>query len=279
MALLMLAEAGARAEPAATAAVDSAAGPAGVTRASGHAPQPRVTAGVVAGLGLADMSGEVQVDALGMQSSPSPQVHEGLSAGAYAALQLDARWGVRLELRYTQRGASAVQAPALEMPGDMPGDEPPDDGAFALPYEFDLRLAYLELPLLATFTIPYDGRLAPYFFAGPDLGLLLSAEVSGAVPVLDGEGNPQLDDEGLPVTAEVSRDVEDGVGSFDLGITFGAGMKFPLARGRMVLDARYTLGVIEAADGGTIALIDNVITLSPRSMRHRVLSLSAAYEF
>jgi hypothetical protein len=233
-----------------------------------HAPQSRLSGGVVAGIGLADMSGAVDARVLGMASSPSPQILEGLSAGGFLTLQLDQRWGARVALRYSQRGASVVQAPR-----GMSGDEPA-----AIPYAFDLRLAYLEVPLVATFTIPYDGRLVPFFFAGADLGFLLSAEVAGDVPVIDADGNVQRNAQGNPETVRVSRDVKEGVSRFDVGVTLGAGMKFPLARGRLVLDARYSLGILAAADGGEIALVEGLVTLEPRGLRHRVLSLSAAYE-
>lgn len=246
-----------------------------------YAPQRRLTGGAIAGLGLADMGGEVEADVFGMQTSPSPQVLEGLSAGGFVALQLHARWGARIELRYTRRGASAAQAADFAAPGDdmSGGDMMGQDEAPAIPYAFDFQLAYLELPLLATCTIPYDGRLVPYVFAGPDLGLLLSAEVAGDVPMIDDQGNVQVDDQGNLRTVRAEKDVKDGVSSFDVGVTLGAGMKFPLGRGRLVLDARYTLGILEAADGGEIALVENLVTLSPRNLRHRVLSLSAAYEF
>ena len=38
-----------------------------------------------------------------------------------------------------------------------------------------INLSYIDIPLLAKFSLPTDADFVPYFFAGPSIGILMSA--------------------------------------------------------------------------------------------------------
>ncbi len=233
---------------------------AGTARADlgGYAPQRRVTGGVVASASFASLGGHADLDLLGTPLSASPEATERLSIGAEMALRLTPRWGLQVELSYATRGASSAQ---------VLGGFGSSSGGYSLDY--DLR--YLELPLLVTFTLPYDGRVTQYLFAGPDLGLLLSSEISGDGYVTD------------PDTGEVSQqfasteDIASDTAGFDVGVTVGAGVKLPLRRGRLVLSARYAISLRTAVEDNQLTISQGV-TLNSRDLRHRALMLTAGYE-
>lgn len=233
---------------------------------SRHAPGRVVSGGPVAGVGFADMGGEVDVVIPGLVSATkAPRATERWSAGGHLDLRLGERWGARVELRYAERGATATGGGGF-------------GGADGIPYALDFRIAYLELPVLATYAIEYDGGFTPYVFAGPDLALRLSGEVEAELP-RPGAGDSLA-------TTTISQDVSDSLARFDAGVTAGAGMKFPLDWGRLVLDLRYTASITQTADDGVLRLMVDgdgqdqglVIELMPRALRHRVLAVTAALE-
>ena len=80
---------------------------------------------------------------------------------------------------------------------------------------------YIEFPILARATWPNESKLKPGIFAGPAIGILLSNKIK------DG--------------AEI--DLEDASKRADIGLVFGAGIEYTLARGGVLLDARYELGL------------------------------------
>ncbi|WP_199350997.1 porin family protein [Haliangium ochraceum] len=247
---------------------------------------PALSGGALFGVAFTDISGEFGVSA-GSADDPdmqlvsatkAPVTTQGLSLGAYLSAQLAPRWGVRAELRYSQRGARASRE--LSSFGGSEED-------FEIPYDITFDLAYLELPLLVTYAIPYANGFTPYLFAGPDLALLLTADVDVEVslPARD-PMDPSV------ITLEQStatEDVSELIAGFDVGATLGAGMKFPLSRGHFILDARATLAITQTAGGGQVDITiptgadsmsgDLAVALQPRNMRHRLFMLTAGYEF
>ncbi len=205
------------------------------------------------------MSGDVTVEAFGMEDSPAPRSDQGLSAGGFVSAQLTPAWGARAEVRYSQRGARAAS------PGGGLGG--PAGGS----YSFEFALTYIEVPLLLTYALPYDGRFTPYLFAGPDIAVLLSSEVTGEGQAFDEMG-------ALIGAFEGTQDVKDATASVDYAVTFGVGMKFPLPAGRLVFDARYLISVTEAVGAGETEFAPDVV-LRPGGLRNHGLQLSAAYEF
>ena len=229
-----------------------------VAEPNGYAPRARLTGGALLSASFAGLGGSADLNLLGTPLSASPQTTERLAGGGYIALALTPKWGLQVELLYSTRGANS---------GETLGGFGDAAGAFTLDY--DLR--YLELPILATFTVPYDGAVTQYFFAGPDLAYLLAADI-------DGDGYVTDPDSAALEEFAGSEDISADTSSFDLGLTIGAGVKLPLASGRLLLAVRYTMSLTESVSSNEITISQGIV-LTSQKLRHRALSLSAGYEF
>ena len=86
-----------------------------------------------------------------------------------------------------------------------------------------LKLTYIEIPVLLKYAPPMESSLKPSFFAGPALGILMSAKAAGV-------------------------DIKDFVKSTDFGIVFGAGIDLMAGSNTVCIDARYNLGVSNVND-------------------------------
>ena len=87
-----------------------------------------------------------------------------------------------------------------------------------------LKLDYLEIPVLVKYMIPTEGKISPCFFAGPAVGMLMSAKYG-------------------------DEDVKDFTKSIDFGVAFGAGVDVAMGeKGKLTFDARYTLGLANIVD-------------------------------
>lgn len=87
---------------------------------------------------------------------------------------------------------------------------------------------YLEFPLLARYTAPVSGPLNGYVVAGPAVSVKWS---TSAKMELNGDS--------------VDLDTDPAIGSRDLGLAFGGGLE----RDGYLLEARYTLGLIDVPTG------------------------------
>ncbi len=103
---------------------------------------------------------------------------------------------------------------------------------------------YVEIPVLAKYMIPMEGNISPNIFAGPALGLLMSAKEKGTA---DGE--------------DYDVDIKDLLKSIDFGVAFGAGVDVAMGeKGKLTFDARYTLGLtntLDVPEGGADVSVKN----------------------
>ncbi len=98
--------------------------------------------------------------------------------------------------------------------------------------DVDFKIDYFEVPLLFKFTFG-SSTTKPCLFAGPAVGVLVSAKLKAA---------------GLSV------DAKELWKSTDLGIVFGGGIDFPMGSGVMTLDGRYTMGMSKIPDSGPVSI-------------------------
>lgn len=92
-------------------------------------------------------------------------------------------------------------------------------------FDAEIKLDYIEVPVLARYDISTEGNLSPYLFAGPTFAFEVGCTVS------DDEGDFDCDDE---------EDFETE--SFDIGATAGVGVGFAAGRGTFFIEGRYTFG-------------------------------------
>ena len=96
-----------------------------------------------------------------------------------------------------------------------------------------MTLSYLEIPVLFRVNIPVE-RAKPNLYTGPALGLRLSAG-----------GYNRSDNEWEWFSPEYKKSLEESTNPVDFGVAMGGGFEFPAGSGSIVLDVRYTLGLVK----------------------------------
>lgn len=129
-------------------------------------------------------------------------------------------WGGGVFMNYMFTDAFSVQPEVLVMMKGTKADIEEDAG---------FKLAYIDIPILAKYTIPMEGPVAPSIFAGPYVGFVMSAK------------EYYQDDE---------VDWKDDSAMMDFGVIFGAGVDYVLSEGTgcITFDVRYCLGLTTLAD-------------------------------
>ncbi len=163
--------------------------------------------GLKFGLNLASISEDWSADWDGVDS----KMRMGFSAGGFLTYSINEMFAVQPELLYTMKGAKWEWA-----------DEDWQD---------EEKLAYLEMPVLAKVTIPTKGMIAPNLFAGPALGILLTAKYK-----------EEWDSE------SEEYDIKDDMKSTDFGLVFGAGVEIGMPHSAITVDGRYTLGLTNTCE-------------------------------
>jgi hypothetical protein len=161
--------------------------------------QAQMQLGVKAGLNLANLSGDDISDT---------DARTGFAGGLFFMYQFNDMFAIQPEAYYSMKGAT-------------------DKGSFeGYSYEAELKLDYLEIPLLLKFLIPIkDSNVRPTVFAGPSFGFNMSAKSKV-------EAGGQT----------FEQDIEY-VASTDFGLVFGGGIGFPVGNGELGFDIRYILGL------------------------------------
>ncbi len=114
------------------------------------------------------------------------------------------------------------------------------------------RVNYLEVPILARYFLTLSGSFRPNFFIGPSVAFTLNAKTK---------------DHTVGTAEQPERDVTDLYRPADLGLVGGIALNFEVAKGKRVLfDARYTYGLIDA-------------TVGAGSIRNSAVTLNLSYGF
>ena len=138
----------------------------------------------------------------------------GFVGGAFLDYRFNEFLGIRPELMFSGKGAKYDISDTTDV-------------------KFKLRT--IEVPILLEFFLPIPtDALDVAVFAGPAPALILKAEYEGSDPSGDEEGD--MEDIGLETT------------DFDLGVAFGSAVSIPAGPGMVLIDFRYTLGVLSVID-------------------------------
>lgn len=157
-------------------------------------------AGVKGGLNIAKMTGD--------DADDSEWLYGG-AGGAYFTYKFNDMFAIQPEVLFMMKGQSY----------DFEDET------------FKTKLNYIDIPVLLKVCIPTEGNFKPSIFAGPYLGMLLSAD-------------------------DADEDIKEYLKSMDYGLVFGAGLNYMLAedQGYISLDARYGMGLTTIDDSLSEAL-------------------------
>jgi len=182
--------------------------------------------GLKAGLNVADIHG-ADVGTLESLFGSSWKAKLGFCGGGFVIFPLSKGMAVQAEALYTQKGA--------EMSGTI------DIGAGPEPFKLYWNTDYLEIPVLFRYGFETKGRLKPFLFAGPALGIKMSAKL-------------KVEAEGESADQDISN-----FRSTDFGLVFGGGVDI----GKISIDFRYTMGLTKLleSEGQTADIKNGVFTL------------------
>ena len=99
---------------------------------------------------------------------------------------------------------------------------------------WNINLNYLEIPVLFKVIMPIQGMIKPHLFVGPYFAYNLTAKWK---IVYNGQSEE----------IDVDEEIKDG----DFGAVFGGGIDFGLPAGKIVFDARYSLGLTTIDEEGS----------------------------
>lgn len=179
-----------------------------------------------AGLNMADLRG-----GSGMNST------WGTHAGLFVEHGFSDRFALDFELLYSAKGAE-FDAAALDEFGKITGVETDR-----------FRIHYLEVPALATVSLPLSRVVLARVLAGPVLGMSLGG---------------RLESRSYPAG---SRDLED-LRTIDIGVAGGAGLGFVAPAYEVSVDVRYTAGLLDSFEFG-----------GDRELKHSVISMGLAVKW
>jgi hypothetical protein len=201
--------------------------------------------GILAGMSMSDFSESGLSGALLESSGVEKRRRKGGQIGAFVTFPLGRYFALQPEMHYVQKGA------IFEFSGDgnFPGEDPEP-----LPFsaEATLRLAYLEIPLLARLDLGSpDAELRPFLLAGPTLALRAACQYAFEIEDL----NAQFEcDESDEVGVEL-EDSTDPVKKVDYGMMLGGGVAIRIFGLPASLQARYSrsLSSISREVSGVVA--------------------------
>jgi hypothetical protein len=141
-------------------------------------------------------------------------------AGGFLSIKPNNQFAIQVEANYTQKGAR-VRNTILATS--------------------EIGLTYVEVPLLAKFSLSTSGKAIPYLATGPYAGFLLNAR------------NTYLNDQ--TVTQQYKK--------VDFGWSAGGGLEMDLGNKWLMIDLRYTPGFVRLPEQKSSPAIRNsVFTLS-----------------
>jgi hypothetical protein len=162
--------------------------------------------GVRAGLTVANLPGDF-ADLMGTDR------RVGFAAGGFLRINVPGGMELQTELLYAMKGAT-THSDLTDLSGNVVG-------IATTAYQMD----YLEIPVLLRLNVGGAGEVQPSLLVGPSLGVTL-------------RGRLAYDGPGTDMSGDLNQ-IEDT----DFGLVGGVGLEFGHTPARMLLDARYTLGL------------------------------------
>jgi hypothetical protein len=139
----------------------------------------------------------------------------GIDVAVLAEFSLSPSFALQPELHYLQKGA-ALESTTL-------GEDN---------FSVDMKVNYLELPVLAKFLIG-EQHLKADIFAGPSLGYALDGKYTFNIGGIESSEDIKFDND---YDANGEKD-----NRIDFSAVFGAGLQLGLGKGSLLLDGRYSL--------------------------------------
>jgi len=181
-----------------------------------------ITFGVKAGMVFAGISDTpVFIDGI---SDWENSMRKGLMGGIFMNYEVAGSFSIQPELLFVMKGFELSYSDSDEdLDIDVTG-----------------KFNYIEIPLLARFSIPVEGAFSPWFCFGPSFGFNISHDVEGDFSF---GGSPRQD---------ISGDFDDVTKKNEFSLIIGGGFEYPFGKGTLTFDIRYELGLTKIIDSGEV---------------------------
>jgi hypothetical protein len=176
--------------------------------------------GFKGGLNIADIYGD---------DSEELDTKLGFVGGVLASAVVNERFAVQIEVLYAMKGAKASVADSAFVPGF---------GTVAFDGDIKLKYDYIEIPVLAVFSHPVSDGATIRGMLGPVIAFSASSKI-GFDGTLTVGGSPTSIDEDFD---------DDEVKAVDFGGAVGAGAAINVGSASVIIDARWTIGLMTTDD-------------------------------
>ena len=172
------------------------------------------------------VGGRFGIDMGSVSVDPAPtgvtlSSHTGIAIGAQLDNWFNDMWALSVGLQYDQKGTHE--------------DATFNVGGFSVSASGDLTMNYLEIPILAKVALG-TGDIQPFLFAGPSVGILLSA---------------------TSTSGSNSQSVDSQLNTVNLSLLLGAGVSYKwMSNISLFLDAGYELGLINIQKNTSVNTFD-----------------------
>jgi len=154
---------------------------------------------------------------------PQTAFRNGFAGGVYMDYAFNRYFSLQPEILYVTKGLDGgIEGPGYDV-------------------NYTARFDYIEIPLLAKFTINGKSHFSPYFFAGPCMGINLAADVD--IEYINTRTN---------VSVSGSSDWSAIMNKTEFCLSFGAGCRYAIGLGGITADARFDLGLSNVYSGGEV---------------------------
>jgi len=195
--------------------------------------------GVKGGLSIPSLQGGNNEISKGYKSRFGPDF------GIFGYKDFSDHWAIQVELSYVSQGGIKKGIQALD-PTLLTGLPVPQGIPLYANFKNEAIMNYLELPVLAKYTIPLKKTYKFYIDGGPNFGYLVSGktQTSGTSQIfLDPSGQQPITE--IPAQSfKAETDIKDQLKKMNVGITGGVGISRTLGPGDLVLDVRGSYGFI-----------------------------------
>jgi len=178
----------------------------------------------------------------------------GFAGGVYMDYAVNRYFSLQPEALYVMKGLDAGSANSWYV------------------VNYAARFDYIEIPLLAKFTVNGKSHFSPFFFAGPGIGINLAADVD--VDITDARTDESVSG---------SSDWSGIMNRTEFCFSFGAGCRYAIGLGGITADARFDLGLSNVYSGGEVTTeIEGVRitgTVQPGDSKNLGFALLVGYNF
>lgn len=192
-------------------------------------------AGFKAGLVMAKATGD-NIDAIEADAGVDASYLMGFAVGGFIEYSFSPSFAIQPEILYNTKGVKFEEGDVSEK----------------------ITLTYMQIPVLLKFNIPTAGNFDPFIYAGPSVGILLSA-------------NDKLEG----TTDDYDEDIKDFFKSTDFSAVLGVGAGIPMGTsGQLSFEFRYDLGLTNVAED-----FDNGVEVVPGDVKTGSIGFLVGFSF